>query len=140
MCGQPKAHPHHKTPTEHIYYVCQFNADTPRHVAAAPDHPRTVQVREDFLKAETFSGLSAYALGPGREHRLAQLIPHTATAGSSSTTGRPGSVNLTLKLQSRRPRPTAHGSHRTHCRTKPCMDQGGALACDEDWYRILSVA
>ncbi len=80
MCGQPKAHPDRKTPTEHIYYVCQFNPGTPRHVAAAPGHPRTVQVREDFLKAETFSGLSAYALGPGREQRLAQLIPHTATA------------------------------------------------------------
>ena len=79
MCGQPKAHPHRKTPTEHIYYVCQFNPATPRHVAAAPGHPRTVQVREDFLKAETFSGLSAYALAPGREERLAQLIPSTAT-------------------------------------------------------------
>ena len=45
-----------------------------------PRYARTVQVREDFLKAETFSGLSAYALGPGREKRLAQLIPHTATA------------------------------------------------------------
>ena len=79
MCGQSKAHLDRKTPTEHIYYVCQFNPRTPRHVAAAPDHPRTVQVREDFLKAETFSGLSAYrpiglsayALGPGREKRLA---------------------------------------------------------------------
>jgi len=80
MCGQPKAHPDRKTPTEHIYYVCQFNPNTPRHVAAAPGHPRTVQVREDFLKSETFSGLSAYALGPGREQRLAQLIPHTASA------------------------------------------------------------
>ena len=60
--------------------MCQFNPRTPSHVAAAPDHPRTVQVREDVLLAETFRGLSAYALGPGREQRLAELIPHTATA------------------------------------------------------------
>ena len=69
-----------KTPTEYAYYVCQFNPRTPSHVAAAPDHPRTVQVREDVLLAETFRGLSAYALAPGREQRLAELIPHTATA------------------------------------------------------------
>ena len=49
-------------------------------MAAAPDHPRTVQVREDLLQAETLRGLAAYALAPGREQRLAQLIPSTATA------------------------------------------------------------
>ena len=80
MCGIPKRHPHNKTPTEYFYYVCQYNPNTPSHVAAAPDHPRTVQVREDVLMAETFRGLSAYALAPGREQRLAELIPHTATA------------------------------------------------------------
>ena len=60
--------------------MCQYNPRTPSHVAAAPDHPRTVQVREDVLLAETFRGLAAYALAPGREQRLAELIPHTATA------------------------------------------------------------
>jgi site-specific DNA recombinase len=79
MCGQPKAHPHRKNPTEYNYYVCQFNPKTPGHVAAAPDHPRTVQVREDFLRTQTLAGLAAYALAPGREQRLTQLIPHTAS-------------------------------------------------------------
>ena len=80
MCGLTKVHAASKTPTEYAYYVCQYNPRTPSHVAAAPDHPRTVQVREDILLAETFRGLSAYALAPGREQRLAELIPHTATA------------------------------------------------------------
>jgi len=80
MCGLTKVHAASKTPTEYAYYVCQFNPRTPSHVAAARDHPRTVQVREDFIKAEVFGGLSAYALAPGREQRLAELIPHTATA------------------------------------------------------------
>ena len=35
---------------------------------------------KNVLLAETFRGLSAYALAPGREQRLAELIPHTATA------------------------------------------------------------
>ncbi len=80
MCGLTKVHAQNKTPTEYAYYVCQYNPRTPSHVAAAPDHPRTVQVREDVLMAETFRGLAAYALAPGRERRLAELIPHTATA------------------------------------------------------------
>ena len=49
MCGLTKVHAQNKTPTEYAYYVCQFNPRTPSHVAAAPDHPRTVQVREDVL-------------------------------------------------------------------------------------------
>ena len=80
MCGLPKRHPDRKTPTEYFFYACQYNPNTPSHVAAAPDHPRTVQVREDLLQAETLRGLAAYALPPGREQRLAQLIPSTATA------------------------------------------------------------
>ena len=80
MCGLTKVHAASKTPTEYAYYVCQYNPRTPSHVAAAPDHPRTVQVRENVLLAETFRGLAAYALAPGREQRLAELIPHTATA------------------------------------------------------------
>jgi site-specific DNA recombinase len=79
MCGLTKGHPHHKNPTSYAYYVCQFNPKTPGHVAAAPGHPRTVQVREDFLRDQTLAGLAVYALAPGREQRLAQLIPHTAS-------------------------------------------------------------
>ena len=44
--------PAQQAPTEYFYYVCQYNPKTPSHVAAAPDHPRTVQVREDLLQAE----------------------------------------------------------------------------------------
>ena len=50
MCGLTKMHAANKTPTEYAYYVCQYNPNTPSHVAAAPGHPRTVQVREDFIK------------------------------------------------------------------------------------------
>ncbi len=80
MCGNTKMKPDNKTPTEHMYYQCGYNPKTPGHVAAAPDHPRTVRVREDLLMAEVFRGLSAYALAPGRATRLAQLIPATADA------------------------------------------------------------
>ena len=80
MCGLPKRHPDRANAREYFFYACPYNARTASHVAAAPDHPRTVQVREDLLQAETLRGLAAYALSPGREQRLAQLIPSTATA------------------------------------------------------------
>ena len=80
MCGNTKMKPDNKTPTEHMYYQCGYNPTTPAHVAAAPDHPRTVRVREDLLMGEVFRGLSAYALAPGRATRLAQLIPATTDA------------------------------------------------------------
>ncbi|MGO9778992.1 MAG: recombinase family protein [Streptosporangiaceae bacterium] len=80
MCGLPKRHPDRANAREYFYYACQYNPNTPSHVAAAPDHPRTVRVREDLLQTETLRGLAAYALAPGREQRLAQLIPSTATA------------------------------------------------------------
>ena len=79
MCGLTKTYKDHKNPTGYAYYVCQYNPSTPAHVAAAPDHPRTVAVREDLLKAEALRRLADYALAPGREERLRELIPSTAT-------------------------------------------------------------
>jgi site-specific DNA recombinase len=76
MCGLPKTHPERANPREYIYYACPHR---PSHVAT-PGHPRTVQVREDLLRDETLRGLAAYALAPGREERLAELIPSNATA------------------------------------------------------------
>jgi site-specific DNA recombinase len=74
MCGLPKSHPERANDRELIYYACPHR---PSHVAT-PGHPRTVQVREDLLRDETLRGLAAYALAPGREERLAELIPSTA--------------------------------------------------------------
>ena len=33
----------------YVYYKCAHNPGNPRHFAAAPDHPKTVTVREDDL-------------------------------------------------------------------------------------------
>ena len=79
MCGNTKMKPDNKIPAEHTYYQCEYRKTAAR-AAAAPDHPRTVRVREDLLMGEVFRGLSAYALAPGRATRLAQLIPATADA------------------------------------------------------------
>ena len=89
MCGQPKAHPDRKTPTEHIYYVCQFNPGTPRHVAAAPDHPRTVQVREDFLRPKPSAACPPTPWAPAGNSASRSSSRTPPPPASSSTTGRP---------------------------------------------------
>ena len=48
MCGATKTHPA-RPGQSNTYYVCQYDPANPRHVAAAPDHPRTVSAREDLL-------------------------------------------------------------------------------------------
>jgi hypothetical protein len=80
MCGLTKTYRDRDDPASYIYYADQYNPNTPSHAAAAPGHPRTIRVREDLLRDETLRGLAAYLLAPGREQRLRQLIPATATA------------------------------------------------------------
>jgi hypothetical protein len=80
MCGLTKTYRDRTDPAGYVYYADQYNPKTPAHVAAAPGHPRTIRVREELLRDETLRGLAAYLLAPGREQRLRELIPATATA------------------------------------------------------------
>jgi site-specific DNA recombinase len=79
MCGLTKTYRDRDDPFGYVYYADQFNPRSPSHVAAAPDHPRSIRVREDLLEGETLRGIAAYLLAPGREERLRELIPATAT-------------------------------------------------------------
>ena len=90
MCGLTKVHAQNKTPTEYAYYVCQYNPRTPSHVAAAPDHPRTVQVREDVLHGRDVprpGGLRAGARAGNSAWPSSSRTP--PPPGKPSTTGRP---------------------------------------------------
>lgn len=97
MCGITHTHPHNKSRTEYAYYQCSFTPNNARHAAAHPDHPSTVAAREDLLLGQLYQGLSAYALGPGRAQRLAQLIPAEATAQQALTDARAKGMRTRLK-------------------------------------------
>jgi hypothetical protein len=97
MCGITHTHPHNKSRTEYAYYQCSFKPANPRHAAAHPDHPSTVAAREDLLLAQLYDGLTAYALGPGRAARLAQLIPAEADAQQALTDARATGIRTRLK-------------------------------------------
>ncbi len=62
----------------YIYYDCPHNPANPRHQAAAPDHPRTVRVREDDLLTVIHQFFAAHVFGPDRAAMLAERLPATA--------------------------------------------------------------
>jgi len=60
-----------------VYWRCHHDPANPRHVAAHPDHPRTVQVPETALDQITRDFLATRVFGPGRAALLAEQIPAT---------------------------------------------------------------
>ena len=61
----------------YIYYGCPHNPANPRHTAAAPDHPRTVRVREDDLLTVIQQFFATRIFGPDRAAMLAERLPAT---------------------------------------------------------------
>jgi site-specific DNA recombinase len=62
----------------YVYYTCPHNPASPRHTAQAPDHPRTVKVREDDLLAVIRQFFATHVFGPDRAAMLAARLPATA--------------------------------------------------------------
>ena len=75
-----------------IYYMCPHDVDNPRHAAAAPDHPRTVTLREDHLAAVVTQFIEERLTGPDRAALLAAQLPANAAdaAARRAAAARPG--------------------------------------------------
>ncbi len=61
----------------HVYYRCPHDPASPRHTAAHPDHPHTVQVPETLLDAITERFLNDRVFTPRRAPLLAAQFPAT---------------------------------------------------------------
>ena len=61
-----------------MYYFCPHNPGNARHVAAVPDHPSHISVREDALLAAIRQFFGERIFGPERAALLAAQIPATA--------------------------------------------------------------
>lgn len=61
----------------YIYYRCPHDAANPRHAAASPDHPRTVQAAETRLDQIAALFFATRVFGPGRAGLLAAQLPVT---------------------------------------------------------------
>jgi hypothetical protein len=59
----------------YTYYVCTHNPKNPRHVAAYPDHAKTVKVREDHLIPVIAQFLDERVFGADRAAHLAATLP-----------------------------------------------------------------
>ena len=67
----------------YVYYGCPHNPANPRHTAAAPDHPRTVRVREDDLLTVIRQFFATRIFGPDRAAMLAARLPATAAENTA---------------------------------------------------------
>jgi site-specific DNA recombinase len=61
----------------HVYYRCPHDPASPRHAAAHPGHPRTVQAPETLLDAITGRFLNDRVFTPSRAPLLAAQLPAT---------------------------------------------------------------
>jgi site-specific DNA recombinase len=61
----------------YVYYRCPHDAANPRHVTAAPGHPRSVQAPEHRLDDMAGKFFLARVFGPGRAALLAAQLPAT---------------------------------------------------------------
>lgn len=61
-----------------VYYMCPHDMTNARHVAAVPDHPRTVTIREEYLFNALKQFLDERIFGPERAELLRELLPVTA--------------------------------------------------------------
>jgi site-specific DNA recombinase len=64
--------------TAGVYYMCPHDMTNARHVAAVPDHPRTVTIREQHLFNALKQFLDERIFGPERAELLRELLPVTA--------------------------------------------------------------
>ena len=65
-------------PGEYVYYACHHDPGNPRQAAQAPDHPRTISIREDILLEVIRDFFATRVFGPDRAELLAAELPATA--------------------------------------------------------------
>jgi hypothetical protein len=104
-----RPHPDHPG---YVYYGCPHNPGNPRHQAAAPDHPRTVRVREDDLLTVIREFFALRVFGPDRKAMLAERLPATAAEDTAPANRRqPGCTSASGR--STRPTTPTPGRSRT---------------------------
>ncbi len=61
--------------TTYTYYVCTHDPANPRHAAANPGHPPTIQVRQDLMLAIVAEFFGTRIFGPDRANLLKAALP-----------------------------------------------------------------
>ncbi len=82
---------------QHVYYRCPHDPANPRHAAAQPDHPRTVQAPQNRLDAIVGRFLTDHIFGPQRAANLAAQLP--ATDADAQTRRDADTAALTARIK-----------------------------------------
>ena len=81
----------------YVYYRCPHQPGNPRHLAAAPDHPRTVQAPEHRLDAMAAKFFFDRIFGPGRAEFLAAQLPATDAEAAARRDAETAALRATIK-------------------------------------------
>ncbi len=79
------------------YYRCPHDPNSPRHAAAAPDHPRTVQAPDTLLDQITGHFLKTRLFAPGRAALLAAQLPATDAEAAARRDAQAAALRAQIK-------------------------------------------
>ena len=115
MVGITRTHPERGPAGAYAYYICTHDRANPRHVAAAPDHPRTVTAPQDLVLTALRAGLELYTLTPGRADRLRQTAARRSSRAASACRRRRRRTGSAAQADQHRPRqPHPRPRHAVH--------------------------
>jgi len=81
----------------YVYYRCPHQPDNPRHTAAAPGHPRTVQAAEHRLETMAAKFFLDRIFGPGRAGLLAAQLPATDADAAAKRDAEAAALKAAIK-------------------------------------------
>jgi site-specific DNA recombinase len=81
----------------YVYYRCPHQPGNPRHVAAAPDHPRSVQAPEHRLEEMAAKFFLDRIFGTGRAAFLAAQLPATDAEAAARRDTEAAALRATIK-------------------------------------------
>jgi hypothetical protein len=82
---------------EFTYYKCPHDPANPRHAAACPGHPRTLQAPETQLDQVIGLFFARHVFGPGRAALLARQLPASDAAAAADRDARAAALTTRLK-------------------------------------------
>jgi site-specific DNA recombinase len=83
--------------TQSTYYRCPHDPANPRHAAASPGHPATVQAPETVLDRAVGEFFATYVFGPDRAQLVAAQLPATQADADAGRDAARAALKLRLK-------------------------------------------
>ena len=96
-CRRRMAGRRYKTGSQSVYYRCPHDPANPRHAAASPAHPATVQAPEKTLDRLVGEFTGTYLFGPDRAALVAAQLPATQADADAGRDAARAALELRIK-------------------------------------------